>query len=139
MTSPANLLKTQDPTHREIREKLDRLNALLATKDSAILAEFTASPDMILIGSEAGEVVEGGQAFEDFIDRLFALPLTIRWDWRTVRIAQERDIAWVFANGDVVVSDVSGEKRSAYRMTGVLQRHDGRWVWRLFHGSEPKP
>ena len=137
MSSSHKPLKPEDPTYREVRQSLDRLSALLAAKDPAMLAEFTASTDMLLIGSDADEIVEGRQAFEDFIHRLFALPVKLGWEWRTIRVSQKGDIAWVFANGDLVVRDAKREQRTAYRMTGVLEERNGRWTWRLFHGSAP--
>lgn len=121
----------------EIRGALERLNALLRARDPELLAEFTACADMLLIGSEAEEIVEGRPGFEGFVHSLFALPVTLGWEWSRVRVAREQDLAWVFARGELVIRDVEGERRKPYRMTGVLQRRDGRWRWRMFHGSEP--
>ncbi len=131
------LLKSEDADYRQIRQALERLSTLLQTKDPAILAEFTGHDDVVLIGSEAGEIIEGTEAFVDFFRRLLALPVRLAWEWKTVRISREGEIAWVFANGEVVIRNGEGEKRAPYRMTGVLKQHDGQWRWRLFHGSEP--
>ena len=49
------------------------------------------------------------------------------------------DVAWLYAEGHVVISRDASEHRSPYRLTGVLERRAGTWRWRLFHGSEPVP
>jgi ketosteroid isomerase-like protein len=49
------------------------------------------------------------------------------------------DVAWLYAEGHVVISGDDSEQRSPYRLTGVLERMAGTWRWRLFHGSEPVP
>ena len=116
---------------------LARLNRFLSTRDRAIIDEFAATADVVLLGSAAEELAIGHDQLGLFFDRLFALPAQLSWDWKQTRIASAGDIAWVFAEGDVVISADGVESRSPYRMTGVLERRAGRWRWRQFHGSEP--
>lgn len=124
-------------TEREVSEALDRLNRMLSTRDRAIIDEFAMTPDVVLLGSEAGEVVIGHDQLSPFFERLFALPAELSWDWSETRIASAGNIAWVFARGDVVIRADGAERRAPYRMTGVLERQAGNWRWRQFHGSEP--
>ena len=137
--------RTQEPTvtsndattHAEVSTALTRLNELLATRNRAIVDEFAAMPDVMLLGSDPGEVAVGRGNMVALFDAVFALPFQISWDWAQTRVSSEGDIAWVFAEGDVVMKGADGETRKPYRMTGVLQRLDGEWKWRQFHGSEP--
>jgi uncharacterized membrane protein/ketosteroid isomerase-like protein len=129
---------SNDPrTREEVSAALDRLNQLLSARNTSIVDEFASTPDVILLGSEAGEVAIGRDQLAAFFDRLFALPVQLSWEWKERRISSEGDVAWVFADGSVVLTSPSGEMRAPYRMTGVLQRTAGQWRWRQFHGSEP--
>lgn len=103
----------------------------------AIVNEFALESDVLLLGSEADELVIGREQLEAFFQKVIALPATISWDWKQTRVSSFNDVAWVFASGDVVVKSEKGEQRTPYRLTGVLQRRDGTWKWRQFHGSEP--
>lgn len=47
---------------------------------------------------------------------------TLGWEWGTIRISREGGIAWVFANGELIVDDGTAAMRAPYRMTAVLQR-----------------
>lgn len=121
----------------EITQAWERLNALVMGKDKAVLAEFDTSAELVLVGSKHGEIIVGPQAFETHIDRLFALPISFRWEWEKIQVSLAGTIAWVFALGDLVVDNDSGQLRAPYRLTGVLEKRGARWVWRMFHGSEP--
>jgi ketosteroid isomerase-like protein len=121
----------------EITEALDRLNTLVIAKDRAVLAEFDKSAELVLIGSKHGEIVLGPQAFATHIERLFALPISFHWEWEKIQVSLAGQIAWVFALGDLVVGGVSGVQRAPYRLTGVLEKQGARWVWHMYHGSEP--
>jgi hypothetical protein len=44
--------------------------------------------------------------------------------------------AWFSAAVDARMS--TSHRKGPYRMTGVLVRRDGRWLWQLHHGGEPR-
>jgi hypothetical protein len=69
--------------------------------------------------------------------RVFAQPIHISWEWQRLRASSIRDIAWFFAEGSVVFTNATSEKRVPYRLAGVLHWQDERWLWRQFNGSEP--
>lgn len=117
---------------------LDRLRDRLWSRDPAVVAVFTDDPDVLLVGSDDGEVARGRDEIGALMEDLFALPVRLRWDWKTRDVGFAGDIAWVFADCDVVIAGSGGETRKPYRITGVLQRAaDGCWRWRQFHGSQP--
>ena len=116
---------------------LDRLGSLLSAKDIAFVDEFAASADVRLIGSEAGEIAEGRVAIEALVRKLYALPVSLGWEWARRSASVAGTVAWVFAEGDVVIGRTGTVERVPYRMTGVLELDGGRWRWRQFHGSEP--
>jgi hypothetical protein len=46
-------------------------------------------------------------------------------------------VVWFFAEGWVILSTAEQQRRTPYRVSGVLERHGERWLWRQYHGSEP--
>ncbi|HYC36420.1 MAG TPA: nuclear transport factor 2 family protein [Usitatibacter sp.] len=126
-----------DEARVQVNQALQRLGMLVSRKDPSVLAEFAPDADVLLVGSERGEVVEGPGGLRDFFQRVFRAPANVGWEWKKVRISCSDDVAWLFAEGEVVVVADARPQRRPYRLTGVLQRHGKRWLWRHFHGSEP--
>jgi ketosteroid isomerase-like protein len=120
----------------EIDAAVRHLGRMMFDRDGAFADEFTE--DGVLVGSEAGEIARGRDAIRTLIANFHALPDRYIWDWHTLDIAAAGNVGWVFAEGEVVRSGVEGRQSRPYRLSGVLEREDGRWRWRLFHGAEPK-
>jgi ketosteroid isomerase-like protein len=118
---------------------MDRLNLLLSRHDPKIIQEFAPDSDVLLLGSDADELAIGHEQLADFFQKIVSLPVTLSWEWKQTKVSSLGNVAWIFAQGDIVVRSASGEKRSPYRLTGVLERQNGKWLWRQFHGSEPAP
>lgn len=117
---------------------LRRFGTLLAARDPAIAGEFATDGDALLVGSEAGEIARGPDEIAAFFDKLVHAPVTISFEWSDTHASVIGDVAWLFATGHaIVVSEDGGERRSPYRLTGVLVRREARWLWKHFHGSEP--
>jgi ketosteroid isomerase-like protein len=121
----------------EVLAAVDRLRDLLWARDPSIVEEFADSPDVLLVGSDDGEIARGRAEIESLLRALFELPVRLRWEWRHRDISVAGDIAWLFADCEVVIASDQEEKRKPYRLTGVLQRVSGNWRWRQFHGSQP--
>ena len=125
-----------EPVELMAREALRRLNDLLGARDPAFADEFDPS-SALLIGSEDGEVASSRDQIISLLTRVYALPVRIGWEWDEVIADESGDVAWVYAEGRLAMTGDSGVERRPYRMTGVLKRSSDRWLWRLFHGSEP--
>jgi ketosteroid isomerase-like protein len=129
------------PTDAELRSQvlatLSRFNALVSARDMQVLAEFADGDDTLLVGSEVGEVASGRRELEAFFARVFARDTTFSWEWDRIDISHGGDVAWLFAGGRVVLTTAQGRRKAPYRITGVLERHGPRWLWRQYHGSEP--
>ena len=121
---------------RIARDALERLSSLLSARDLAFLGEFEPTSS-ILAGSDTGEVASTAGEMRALIASIYELPVRISWEWEKVIAKATGDLAIVFAEGQLVMSADEGVEHKPYRMSGVLQRTDGRWLWRLFHGSEP--
>jgi ketosteroid isomerase-like protein len=121
----------------QVRRVLGRFNDLVSTKDPQVLAEFAASDDVLLLGSEAGEVATGRTELRASFSRIFARDATFSWEWNRIDTSHEGNIAWFFADGHVVPSTAKRDQATPCRITRVLQRQGERWLWRQYHGSEP--
>jgi ketosteroid isomerase-like protein len=121
--------------HTEIEATLARFSDLVSRRDMAVLSEF--ADGAILVGSDDGEVAEGRNQLEALFHRVFSWPITVSWEWRYVRAESSGDIAWFFAEGDVVENRDGARKRKPYRLSGVLRRQKDRWIWLQWNGSEP--
>lgn len=121
----------------QIRQVLGRFNELVSTRNLQVLAEFAPGDDILLIGSDSGEVARGSQELAAFFARIFARDSAFSWEWDRIDISYAGDLAWFFADGRVVLSTAKEQRKSPYRITGVLERHGERWLWRQYHGSEP--
>jgi ketosteroid isomerase-like protein len=121
----------------QVCEVLERFNDLVSTQNLQVLAEFAPGDEVLLVGSDAGEVATGRQELEAFFARIFARDTTFSWEWDRIDVSHAGDLAWFFAEGRVVLSTAKEQRRAPYRITGVLERHGERWLWRQYHGSEP--
>src|SRR3954453_1324861 len=99
-----------------------------------VLSLFAPDADATLIGSSLGGVARGPTELRTFLQRPLDPPQTIGWEWDHVSISRAGDVAWLWLEGALVLD---GRSTRAYRLSGVLERRQGRWLWSLFHGSEP--
>ena len=123
----------------EIRRELDRFNATTAAGDlQGTLDHFEAQPDILLVGSDKGEVFKGRTAMEGWLKALYR-GNRFHWEMDRVDISHHGDTAWAFVEGRMVVQDTAGKLRfkAPYRYSAVLVRRGDGWAWRLFHGSAP--
>lgn len=122
-----------------ILAKVDLMSALLSARDLRLVDELW-SPGFRLVGSEPGEVAETRDQLVRLFTRLFSRPVRYRFDFPAAAVNRSGDVAWLFAEGDLLATADDGTvRRLPYRLTAVFQAVDGAWRWRLFSGSEPAP
>ena len=130
-------MQADEDTRSQVIAALARLCALATAQDPALRSEFAGDADVLVLGSEAGELAEGQEGLDAFVRGLSRSATRYSWRWRRQAVSCAGDIAWLYADGEVTAHEVSGEERRPYRLTGVLERIEGSWLWRQFHGSEP--
>jgi ketosteroid isomerase-like protein len=57
-----------------------------------------------------------------------------------LEISHNGNTAWVFVDGEMKVAGKTDGKQKfkvPYRFSAVLVKKGDRWVWRMFHGSNP--
>jgi ketosteroid isomerase-like protein len=125
-------------TRSEVERAIERFFQLVSTRDMRVLAEFAPSDDLLLIGSDEGEIARGRSEIEAFFTRIFSRTSTFSWQAHSVDVFQADGITRFFANGQMIVESKEGQETLPYRISGVLERYRGRWLWRQYHVSEPK-
>jgi uncharacterized protein (TIGR02246 family) len=118
-----------------MRQALDRLNEGLTSHDPGLANAFAA--DGLMVGSEPGERAQGRAQIAALLETVYAQPFKASFEWKTVSGGISGDLAWLFAEGDMVLEGGGLAQRRPYRLTGILVKAGGGWTWRLFHGSEP--
>ena len=116
---------------------LERLNQGFARRDvSQVLDLFTPDPDIVFIGSEAGETATGPTQLRTLLEALFARPETYQWRWGQLHVRVIGQVAWLTTEATL---RVQGRERLElpYRITLVLQRRGNAWLIIHYHGSEP--
>jgi len=100
------------------------------------LAAFTPEGDASLYGSEVSEIVIGHAALRRFFGEVYARPHGPRFKLRDRRVSMREGVAWFTAEAQVAFGD---RTITPYRVTGILEKREGRWFWAFFSGSEPRP
>jgi uncharacterized protein (TIGR02246 family) len=122
-------------TREEVLLVLGEFRAAVADRRlEGVLNLFAPDADATLIGSSRGEIARGPLEMRRFLQELFARPQAVSWEWDDISIASAGDVAWLWLEGALMLD---GRSERSYRITGVLERRQGRWLWMLFHGSEP--
>jgi ketosteroid isomerase-like protein len=121
----------------QILEALERFNELVSTKNPQVLEEFATGDDVLLIGSDLGEIAAGRQELAVFFDRIFTRDASYSWQFDRINVSYKDDLAWFFADGWVILTTGKEQRKSPYRVSGVFECKGERWLWRQYHGSEP--
>jgi ketosteroid isomerase-like protein len=128
-----------DAVQAEIRSALQRWNDDAGRGDlTAFMSRFDDAADILLVGSDKGEVFKGRAQIEGWLGKLMAKN-RFSWQMDRVDIGASGDTAWVFVDGAMIVRNAAGKVlvTTPYRFTGVLVKRGDGWAWRLFDGSVP--
>ena len=91
------------------RAALAQLNRAMQERDPAIAALFL--PDAILVGSEPGEVARGSAAIGGLLLAIHAKDYVVWWDMPQLDAGGGHGMAWMFAQGEVVLASPAGTRR----------------------------
>ncbi|HLF63953.1 MAG TPA: SgcJ/EcaC family oxidoreductase [Saprospiraceae bacterium] len=136
--SPGDSL-TSEKTN--VKTVVDQFVQFWETHDMELLTKIMAhDADMVSYGSDASEHFVGWEAFKDAVVQM--LPsfqdTKITVSDQVIKIGPSADIAWfsevwnwhLKMEGNPVQID-------GQRLTGVLEKRDGNWVFVQFHNSVP--
>ena len=136
-----NSEKKDDPketVQKEIKNTLEQWNKATSMRDIEKFMELLDNtPEIMIIGSDSGEIFKGREQIETWIKKLF-VHNGFLWEMDRVDIDFNGNTAWVFVDGTEVITTDKGEVyRNPYRFTGILVKNQDKWKWRFFDGSYP--
>jgi uncharacterized protein (TIGR02246 family) len=121
-----------------VRDALAALDAAFERRD-VDAALCLCADDVVFIGSGEGEEAVGRDAVVGMLAAIApnaeGAEFTLLWDSVDVDVRGDVALLVAWGTGTLVTPRRSATMR--YRLTGVLLRSDGRWLWRIHHGSEP--
>lgn len=129
---------TRSPTHayRTVTEYFD---ALVSGDVERLAGMMSTAKSYVKIGTDVNEVIEGGEnALEYYRHHAgCAKDFSIRFEKLDV---QERDsVAWFYTRQRWCLKWCGICEELAMRMTGVLEKEDGRWRFVQIHASVGVP
>ena len=138
-TLPAQILNVNDNVKGEITNVLKDWNAAAKSSDlEKSMSLFDDSENILLIGSDSGEVFKGKEQIRGWLSQLYSVA-GFSWEMDRIDIDYNENTAWVFVEGRMVVEFKNGKmKKSPYRFTGIMVKKGNEWKWRLFNGSNPR-
>jgi uncharacterized protein (TIGR02246 family) len=105
---------------------------------AAASALFAEDDDVWMSGSDRPELAIGTEAIAALHRDVVSRPFSLRFTWETRMVHSEGDVAWVNADGSLLVDRQDGAPTTMrYRITVVLVRREGAWRWHTMNGSEP--
>ena len=123
-------------TEAEIFAAVDRFFDHLGNARPEAADCFLQEDDVALHGSERSESAFGPDGIRTLLAKLFAEMGPARFTFGKRRASVSGNVAWFTAEAEVAIG---GVVVAPYRVTGILEKRDNVWFWRLFNGSEPQP
>ncbi len=128
---------SRSQTRQEISSTLDAWNSACSARDpKRVMAMIDDGPDVMVVGSDKGEVFKGREQIEGWLKGLLAVR-GFSWEMDRVDIDANGATAWAFVEGRMVVADTSGTVlgKPPYRFTSVMVKKGETWKWRVFDGA----
>ena len=115
------------------------LSTAFAARDlTAALACFVPDDDIGYVGSEHAEAASGRAAVTQLLATVFARDEVYSWRVTAATTREYGEFAYLLAEADGLTRSADGMLTPfPYRISGLVQRVGGRWLWRLCHGCEP--
>ena len=89
-----------------------------------------------LFGSAAGEHAAGAPGLRTFFTTITRASATYGWTWPPPLVARRGDVLWFVAPATAELRSDDGTGQTLpYRLSGVLRKSTGGWVFELFNGS----
>lgn len=127
-----------DDDEEAVRDAIRALDEAFEHRDIQAALKL-CTEDVVFIGSGEGEEAEGRGAivpmFSALAPHLEGAEFAVAWE--SVDVQLLGDVALIYCSGPAKLLTSNRDATFRYRLTGVLVRKDGRWLWRVHHGSEP--
>jgi SnoaL-like domain len=122
----------QEPLRAEVIASIRAFQSGYTKRDPAMLPTFMEQlfpkdQDILVLGTDSGEWIEGYQRVGDFIAGDWRGWGDVRLDVDNAMVSADNDVAWVTTIGTVGTGSLPTR---AIRFAAVLTRSNGRWLFR---------
>ncbi len=124
-----------------VKKTVDEFALFWETHNMELLSKIMAhDPDIVNFGSDASEHFIGWNMFKEAVEKMLpSLQETkISVSDQVIKMAPSGDVAWFSEiwNWDLKINN-EPVQMYGQRLTGVLEKRNGKWVFVQFHNSVP--
>ncbi len=124
-----------------VKAVIDQYTKVLETEDLEMLSKITAhDADMVNFGTDASERIVGWEALKELMQKQFESTETTNLSVKdqVIKVNDSGKVAWFseILDWDIISQDQE-MKLEGLRVTGVLEKRDGGWVFVQVHYSVP--
>jgi ketosteroid isomerase-like protein len=131
-------LNADQKTQVEVTQTLKGMFEAYKKKDlSGILSYWAPDPDIVVIGSGEDEKVVGIGKYVESLMRDWAQAEVISIGVKNFAISAAGIVAWFSAEVTFTYRIQGKEDTLPGRMTGVMEKRNGKWLWVQMHYSSP--
>jgi len=130
------MVNTLSGTEEAVTGVLDRFAEAYAAKDlQGLLALFSPEPGMVAIGTGEDEWCQGREELAGVLSRDFLCFEQIAMEFKNLSVSERGSLSWV--SGRMMTSAQAGRSQVSVkdRMTAVLEKREGRWLFVQLHIS----
>jgi len=125
----------------KVKSVVDQFEQFWETKDMELLSRIMArDADMVNSGTDAAEYFVGWESLKESVEKMLPslekIKITVKD--QVVKVHHSGEVAWFSEvwDWDLVVEG-KPMRSEGQRLTGVLEKRSGNWVFVQFHNSLP--
>ena len=131
-------MKADTKTENAVMDVLRKCFEAFGRRDlDALLAFFAPDPDVVVIGTGRDEKGIGRAEMKAIFQRAFAQfsEASFQFGWHSVSVAGS--LAWLANDVSYLVKAGDRESSRQIRLTGIMEKREGRWLILQSHDSVP--
>jgi len=125
----------------KVKSVIDQFKQVWETEDMGLFSKIMAhDADLVVYGSDAPEHWVGWEPLKESVEKMFpALENTkITVKEQSIKVHPSGNVAWFSEVWDWdMVLEGKAVRSEGQRLTGVLEKRNGNWVFVQFHNSVP--
>lgn len=131
-------MKADQQTQTEVTQAFKGMFEACKKRDlQGVLSFWAPDPDIVVIGSGEDEKGIGIPQFTESLKRDWAQGEVLSIGVKNFAVSAAGMVAWFSADINLHVKVAEGELDMPLRLTGVMEKRYGRWLWVQMHLSTP--
>jgi len=131
-------MKADVKTEAEVMTTLNRFIKAYQDKDLAgILKLFAPDPDVVFYGNGEDEKSIGIAGIREQAEHDWSLPTSVSLEIKWSLVSAAGSVAWLAADLEIHAGVEGMEMRLPARLTAVLEKRAGEWLFMQWHSSLP--